>query len=154
MQHLFLTDGCVLLLPCVCCCSVQVGTYQLSLTDTDAAGGIADPCQGGATMRGSGTVSFMPNGNYPDDSTCDWHIRCDRGRPQVQFTQLSTEADWDFVDVLDGDSSASPSLAHLSGSLVDLRRTTYSGSGSSLTVEFTSDESVTDGGFEADYSCR
>ena len=157
----------------------DVGTFQMSVTDADAAGGIADPCApGGATMRGSGTISFQPNGkytsnphhiliskhmserllvvagNYQNSAVCDWHVSCPRGSPRVDFTQFATEADWDFVDVLDGATASSHSVAHLSGMMVDMRTTSFTGTGREMTVEFTSDESVTDGGFVADYSCR
>ena len=105
-------------------------------------------------MDGAGTVSFQPNGNYPDDATCDWHIHCPSGHPEVEFTQLATEADWDFVNVVDGPTANGNQIAHLSGRLIDLKEVTYTGSSSDVTIEFTSDESVTDGGFEAEYRCR
>jgi hypothetical protein len=137
--------------------SGDVGTYQIAVTDADAAGGVVDPCDrtaGGAMMRGSGTVSFQPNGNYPDDATCDWHIHCSSGHPQVEFTELATEADWDFVDLKDGPTATGNSIAHLSGRLIDLNQVTYTASSADMTIEFTSDESVTAGGFEAEYRCR
>ena len=137
--------------------SGDLGTFHLSVTDAGAAGGIVDPCDtnaGGAMMLGSGTVSFQPNGNYPDNARCDWHIHCTSGHPQVEFTQLATEADWDFVDVRDGPTASGSTLAHLSGQLIDLNEVTYTSSSADMTIEFTSDESVTNGGFEAEYRCR
>jgi len=135
----------------------DVGTFNIVITDTSAAGGAVDPCDstaGGAMMRGSGTVSFQPAGNYEDDSTCDWKIMCDSGSATLTLTEFQTEQDWDFVDIYDGDTNSSPSLAHLSGSMVDQGQTVFTSSSGHMLVEFTSDESVTDGGFTATYGCR
>ena len=135
----------------------DIGTYNIQITDTSTAGGIVDPCDataGGAMMTGQGTLSFQPNGNYVDNSVCDWHIQCARGAATLEFTSFSTEQDYDFVDILDGPTATSASLGHLTGSLVDMRQSVFTSSSSSMTVHFTSDESVTDGGFEATYGCR
>jgi len=105
-------------------------------------------------MRGSGTVSFQPDGNYEDNETCDWKIMCDSGSATLTLTEFQTEQDWDFVDIYDGDTSSSQSLAHLSGSMVDQGQTTFTSSSGHMLVEFTSDESVTNGGFTATYGCR
>ena len=81
-------------------------------------------------------------------------IMCQRGMATLTLTQFQTEQDWDFVDIYDGDGSSSPSLGHLSGSMVDQRQTVFTSTGPNMMVEFTSDESITDGGFEASYGCR
>jgi hypothetical protein len=76
------------------------------------------------------------------------------GVATIVFEQLETEADYDWVEVYDGVDSESASLSgRLSGSLEMLSESEFVSSGSSLTVDFKSDESVGAGGFEASYSC-
>ena len=67
---------------------------------------------------------------------------------------FDTETDYDFVDVYDGPTVRSPQLGQpLSGSMATLAQTSMSGTGSSLVVEFTSDDSVGGQGFDAQWTC-
>ena len=50
------------------------------------------------------------------------------------------------------DASA-PKLGELSGALVDILDTHFDAGSDVMLVEFTSDESITDGGFQARYTC-
>ena len=134
------------------------GTFQLMVADTTsgvqlAGGASGDPCNGGATLTGQGSLSFQPDGNYQDNQNCAWTINCGGGTPSLRFTDLDTETDYDIVSVFDGPATAGAELAHMSGSFVDQEQTSFSATGSSLAVTFTSDESVGAGGFLASYSC-
>lgn len=89
-------------------------------------------------------------------------ITCPNGDvPTFTFREFSTEADYDFVSLYDGaDVASSQQVAHLSGVINTLpgydattRRVTYGGTSPSMTLQFTSDESVSAGGFEVIYSC-
>ena len=118
------------------------------------AGG--DPCKGGTTMtEDAAVISFQPDGNYQDDADCHWTVSCAAGGVvTIVFEQLETEEDYDWVEVYDGVDTESASLSgRLSGSLETLSESEFVSSGSSLTVDFKSDESVGAGGFEASYSC-
>jgi hypothetical protein len=73
--------------------------------------------------------------------------------PEVTFTALDVEEDYDFVHVYDGASASSAQLAEISGELDDLATKQYRGSGLSLTVTFNSDESEGGAGFVFEYAC-
>ena len=101
----------------------------------------------------SSTIVFQPDGNYEDSASCGWAIRCPSGAPTLDFTEFETESDWDFVRVFDGADNNAPRLGELTGAFVDLPDTHFTGSGGGTFIEFTSDESVTAGGFQATYTC-
>ena len=67
------------------------------------SGGGGDPCQGdGATLGGStGTLSYMPAGQYANDADCSWHFSCSESGtvPTFTLTQMDTEGGWDWVDL-------------------------------------------------------
>ena len=90
----------------------------------------------------------------PDLWGGNWKDHQDPLTGQKPFASQS-EADYDFVVVYDGRTSSSTLLSDgdLSGDLSDLTTLEYSGTQDSLMVEFTSDESLSDGGFEAMYRC-
>ena len=101
----------------------------------------------------SSTIVFQPDGNYEDNASCGWAIRCPNGSPTLDFTEFETESDWDFVRVFDGADNSADMLGELTGTFVDLPDTHFTGSGGGTFIEFTSDESVTAGGFQATYTC-
>ena len=87
---------------------------------------------------------------------CLWHITCPSGDQTVSifFELFSTEQNYDYVNVLDGPYDTSYRLEHLSGSMSDISgHQSAVSSGSEMTVQFTSDSSVTGAGFDASYSC-
>jgi hypothetical protein len=141
---------------------MDTGTFSLAVTAASSGvfgGGEAggDPCVGGATMtEDNAQISFSPDGNYEDNARCQWIIECpNHMHPMLEFEEFETEADYDFVVVYDGRTSSSTLLSDgdLSGDLSDLTTLEYSGTQDSLMVEFESDESLSDGGFEAMYRC-
>ena len=95
----------------------------------------------------------MPDGNYEDNAACDWRIACPTGKATLDFTEFATESDYDFVTVYDGADASAPKLGELSGALVDILDTHFDAGSDVMLVEFTSDESITDGGFQARYTC-
>lgn len=131
----------------------QTGIFQIRVTREE---GSSDPCITGAVMdMPAAVVSFMPDGNYRDDDLCEWHVDCSSYGPGVSlhFTQLLTELDYDIVTVYDGSSAAAPVLSELSGDLEQLPESAFSSTGTDMFIAFTTDESVTAGGFELSYTC-
>ena len=145
--------------------SYSTGTFQVSVNlagdgidggATGAGGGASgEPCDpGGSTMSmASSTIVFQPNGNYQDNSNCDWKIVCPRGTVHLDFTQFDTESDWDFVRVYDGTTASSQMVGELTGALVDIPDTHFDATSSNMLIEFTSDESIAAGGFQARFTC-
>ena len=134
----------------------NVGTFQLKITNSAAVGGGGDPCIGGATLTENGEIiSFQPDGNYEDNADCRWTVSCDNGGPvALSLEQFETEADYDWVNIFDGEDRTAPALGkQLSGNLVDLSTTQFYSTGATLTLELQSDDSVGAGGFEASYTC-
>jgi hypothetical protein len=107
-------------------------------------------CSGSHSLSNSGTVSDG-SGDYHDHDDCTWHLHCDSGHPRLQFSSFYTEGGDDFVSVYDGSSSSASRLLHHAGSDVPSAQT---GSGSSMTVTFVTDGSVTHSGFSSSFSCR
>lgn len=132
----------------------QTGSFQIRVTRQE---GTSDPCTTGSVLdMPSAVISFMPDGNYEDDDLCEWHIDCSSYGPGVslEFTQLLTELDYDVVTVYDGASAVETNImSSLSGELDQLPDTSFSSAGTDVLIEFSTDESVTAGGFEVSYAC-
>ena len=147
---------------CNCVPTPDDMTFRISVSTSQNQGG---PCEGSGVQMAelAATIAFQPDGNYEDDTSCTWVITCPNGDvPTFTFREFSTEADYDFVSIYDGADVASPQVAHLSGEInrlpgYDLSNAhssvTFGGTSPSMTLQFTSDESVSAGGFEVIYSC-
>jgi len=101
---------------------------------------------------GTFATSNFP-GNYDNDADCQWRITAleETGLVALQFDAFSTEECCDFVYLYNGDSSKSPLIQTLSGSLpvpVGIFNTTQR----YLYIRFRSDESDTDTGFTATFA--
>ena len=133
----------------------ETGTFTVTLTGSSGQAGDAhDPCTQPLTLQGSGVISHMPNGNYQDSRTCDWQVSCAAGQTaSFTFTELDTELDYDFVTLYDG-TSGSRQIDQVSGNLVDMATTEYRSTGATLTLEFSSDDSIGARGFEGNYRCQ
>ena len=159
----------------------ETGTFSLIIGKEAAnTATIVDPCQEIKTLSGSGrvaTLSYQPAGSYGNDAVCRWEIVCPAGpggggghRRSLQgaggdvvhftFTALNTEQSWDFVSLFDSPSFSADQaslqatqLDHLSGNLIDVVNPNYISTGSTLLIEFETDESTGGGGFEATYEC-
>ena len=135
------------------------GTFSLSVTMVGGGiGGVGggDPCNGGAILDvAPGTITFQPNGNYGDNAACQWSIECANGQPpELSFTAFDTEADYDFITLHEGHGTTDPVIgAQMSGGLSDLPGRSFHARGDTMTVEFSTDDSVTAGGFACDYRC-
>eukprot|EP01050_Picozoa_sp_SAG11_P000724 SAG11_NODE_25_length_23789_cov_23.813592_6_plen_693_part_00 len=136
----------------------NTGTFSLTVTSDADGGTLADPCEEGLELNVEGAeITFMPRGQYEDNVNCRWAITCPvRGEvPEFTFSALDTEQGWDFVNVYDGDDVADDAnlLTSVSGSLQNLDRASYEAGSQSMTIQFTSDGSVTNAGFAGSYSC-
>ena len=102
---------------------------------------VGDPCvggHGGQTVTSSGPISLL---GYGDGQDCSWAIQCDSGPVTLTFQSFETEANFDFV-LVDGQAYSGSSVPDPIQSV-----------GSSMSVQFTSDGSVTADGFTADVAC-
>ena len=102
-------------------------------------------------------VSFQPNGNYQDDATCSWTIDCRTGQthplpPVVTVTSMDIESDYDFLRIYDGGTTNDAQLAELTGPRLPASPQ-FTATGLGMLLQFTSDESVTGGGFVFTYTC-
>ena len=121
-----------------------------------------DPCSGGGiTVYNGGDVDGT--GHYYNNVDCEWTLECWSGTPVLEFQSFDTEGNFDYVYITD-DSGArlytfdGTSDSHsYSSHGPPLLGSTYNASrgSSALTVQFTSDGSVTrsDGPFRATYHC-
>jgi hypothetical protein len=137
------------------------GTFSLSIERSTAGEG-GDPCDGGTVMvEEAATISFMPAGGTMDNENCMWTIRCFGQNEGVHLNlqRFSTEENYDYVYIADGeDTGCGPGqTVHcdgaLSGPIDMLPQREFSSTGDSMVVNFVSDESVGDEGFEASYEC-
>ena len=140
---------------CNCEPSVEPMTFQIGVS-TQAGN---DPCDssgpGAAMGEVSATIVFQPDGNYEDDAQCTWVITCPNGwLPVFTFDMLDTELSYDYVTLYDGEGREDVVLGRLSGAPADVASTPYSASDSTLTVQFTSDESIGAEGFSGRYNCE
>jgi hypothetical protein len=96
----------------------------------------------------------MPDSGYDVNAKCDWTIHCEGiDVPSISLTALDTETDFDFLELFDGVGTQTPLSGPLSGAMVDLDTTDYTGTRSDVMVEFTSDEDLGAGGFSLEYKC-
>ena len=101
----------------------------------------------------SGTFSDgSASGDYQNNSDCTWVIAPpEANQITLNFTSFSTEVDYDIVYVYDGPDDSYPLLATWWGNTLPSTITTTEGTGT-MTVKFTSDFSVTDSGWSANYT--
>lgn len=110
-------------------------------------------CSGTDTLRaftGIFSDGTLPTVNYNDRSNCQWLIQPAGAQLiQLDFNRFATESGFDFVEVYDGPTTASPRLARLSGNTIP---SPILSTGGVMLVRFTSDFSLSDLGFEANYT--
>jgi hypothetical protein len=130
----------------------QTGRYSLQITP---GGG---PCAGtGAMLQGHGTVSFgrsqyQAAGGRAD---CKWTLQCPATQVGTMVVRrLSTEANFDWLNIYDGAAITSTRLAHLSGVVQNASHHRYTSTTSMMLANFVTDPSVTRGaGFQFFYRC-
>jgi hypothetical protein len=146
----------------------SVGTFAATLSEMPDACDI-DPTtgSGGLVLNApSATISFAPQGDmasHPGHMMCDWSIRCPDPSFHVRLTfdafQLNpSTTSGDHVALFDGADDSAHKFrpnGQITGTLQDLAQTTWESSGSSMLVQFTSDETAPEQGegFEAYYDC-
>lgn len=129
----------------------QTGTISLMVSQAE---NMDDPCSGQADMlEAAAVISFTPRGGTADNQHCSWRINCRRGVATFSFERFSTEANYDFVSLYDGRDEQAAQLAHVSGQMNALGQLSWTSSGPMMVVQFDSDASIGDEGFEASYEC-
>jgi len=139
----------------------NTGDFTLTVTTDGGStgGGSGDPCAGGINLSApSAVISYQPRGQYEDNANCVWAITCPNGGdvPSFTFTALDTENGFDFVSIEDGNAITAGSASEIdrvSGNLRSLDRVSYESGSQSMTIEFSTDGSVTGVGFEGSYAC-
>jgi predicted heme/steroid binding protein len=105
-------------------------------------------CSGSVQLATSGTISDgSGSAPYRDGMNCAWLIS--GSQISLRFTSLDLESGYDFVKVYSGRSASGSALAILTGQNVP--STPYIAFGG-MYIQFTSDSSVSAGGFQAEYS--
>ncbi len=117
-------------------------------------------CSEYSFLTGGGSVVDGSNSSdYSDGLECHFKLQCAIGWVSLSFTSFQTELNYDFVRLYDGGMSISdgpvevgtlPLLAVLSGSTVPEPITS---STSVIVIEFTTDSSITQSGWMANWSC-
>ncbi|KAG9276492.1 cubilin [Astyanax mexicanus] len=111
---------------------------------------------GGDLNAASGTISSPNYPNlYPHNRVCRWRITVPQGRRvTLTINDLRLEdhgsCSFDYVEVINGLVANSPRLQRFCGSVP--AGTQVKSSGNTMTVVFATDSSVSNGGFNADYS--
>ncbi|KAK6328663.1 hypothetical protein J4Q44_G00006410 [Coregonus suidteri] len=120
---------------------------------TDDPSGTNAQCGGYLTAsKGQFNSPNYPS-NYPNNAYCTWNIQTTSGSQivQLQFPYVNLEdhfnCRYDSISVYDGYSSYNRLLGKLCGG----QSSTFYSTGSSITVQFTSDSSSTYKGFQAEY---
>ncbi|XP_053093478.1 deleted in malignant brain tumors 1 protein-like [Pangasianodon hypophthalmus] len=119
-----------------------------NFTDGGACGGILTQSKG---------EFFSPNFplNYPNNAECTWRLQGPEQKVvSLTFTFVDLESNWDSVDVYDGLTDEDPHLGAVT------QTNSFNSSSRYMTVTFSSDWSVTQQGFRAEWafidspSCR
>lgn len=114
---------------------------------------LPSPCTGSVTLNScSGALSDgSGSGNYANNMNCSWLISPLDGLPVLlSFTEFNTQAGADFVSIYNGVNAFAPLLGTFSGNTLPSALAASSGS---MFIVFTSDASVTSGGWKATYAC-
>ena len=111
-----------------------------------------DACTTGVTLVDGGGFSMT---NYAHGGLCTWLLTCTNraAAPLLGFSNFNTEAEYDFVTVYRGAEASEPNIVGGPWSGSSIPGAVAGDAGSSMLVEFTSDESVARDGFVASYSC-
>jgi gliding motility-associated-like protein len=120
-------------------------TYTMGSAPAGNGSTINSPC--GATLLDPGGA-----GNYGSGANVSVTFCAPAGEYLVfNFSMFNTEQGFDFLRFFNGPTIASPLIVSLSGT--NLPSPVYSSLGGCITVQFTSDGSITEAGFQALISC-
>eukprot|EP01052_Picozoa_sp_SAG31_P037530 SAG31_NODE_4861_length_2901_cov_18.987509_1_plen_271_part_01 len=92
-----------------------------------------DPCAETLAVGDGGHLDF--DASYGNGEDCRWLVSCDSGVPTVSFNSFQTEANYDYVNIYEGNSTDAERIARLHGGVSPPDVTTE---GSLLLVQFTS----------------
>lgn len=107
-------------------------------------------CSGSTTFTATTGVfsdGSMSN-NYNNNQFCSWLIQPPSGQVILSFSSFATEATFDRVLVYDGADNTAPQIGNFSGNTIPAALTS---SGNSLFIEFITNGTVTDQGWDASY---
>ena len=115
---------------------------------------VPSPSCAGLTTFTSATGTFDdgsgPSANYSDNSNCSWLIQPPGAITiDLSFNSFRTEVGFDFLDVYDGTNNLGTLLGSFSGTAIP---STLQASSGSMYLEFRSDGSVNDDGWEVSYT--
>ncbi|MEX0812051.1 MAG: CUB domain-containing protein [Chitinophagales bacterium] len=131
--------------------SGQGGTFTY-IVDQNCGG--SNYCSGTTTLTNcSGSFNDGSGGsNYLNNTDCSWLIQPSGANSiTLNFSSFNTESCCDYVEVYDGATTSAPSIGYFSGSSIPPSVTS---SGGSMLVRFTTDASITESGWSANYSCN
>ena len=133
------------------------GTAGTGGTDTGGTGGTGSTqtlCSGSVTLSdqlGTITDGSGPS-NYVGHMDCDWNITVPGSTAiLLDFTELDTEANYDFVKIYEGTDATGKLLGSYSGSNLPPRLVAM---GESMFVAWASDALTNGQGFSADFAAR
>jgi len=108
-------------------------------------------CSGSTTLTAT-TGSFSDGSaanNYNNNQFCSWLIQPPSGTISLSFSAFATESGTDRVLVFDGVDNTAPQIGNFSGSTIPANLTSSS---NSLYLEFRTNGTVTDAGWDASYT--
>ena len=123
--------------------------------DTSIACAYSIPSNGSLLINTCSGNILDPGGlsNYPDNSNSIVTISPPNATTvRLDFNSFDLESGWDFLNVYDGPSTMSPQIGSYTGSTLP-NGGIINSSGGSITLEFTSDGSITRPGFDIDFEC-
>jgi hypothetical protein len=111
-------------------------------------------CSGQTVLTDEQGIFTEAPGKYPNGATCSWLIKPSTASTQhlyvvLSFDKFSTEENYDFLTVFDGEDTSAPKIGTFSGSKIPH---SVSSSHGAMLVVFTSDSSGSDEGFTAHWS--
>ena len=124
--------------------NIEIFSNQFTIPFCSDTVTLIDDCFG-SFSDGSGNL------DYSDNSDCKWLIQGSTGSNiRITFNEFETESCCDFIYIYDGSNSSAPLLGTYSGtSLPPVIQTTQP----KAYIEFETDGSVSDPGWEIEYEC-
>ena len=130
-------------------CSTGYTSAWSAVSPTFTTGTAPPVCGGNFVDSGGATGSYSASENITT-TICPSNPG---DQVTVTFTSYSTENNFDFLKVYDGDNASATLLANLTGTLTTLPSYTSSAVSGCLTFVFTSDSSVNNAGWVANITC-
>ena len=140
-----------------------IGLYSVRLIATNCAGSDTSfidvtitpsyrLCNNSNVISNSGSLydSGGPTGDYFDDENCFMNlISCSGTSITFNMAELNLESGYDFLSIYDGPDISAPIITQYNGT--DLQGS-FTSTGNTIHLRFTSDFSVTQSGFKLDYT--